>query len=136
MSATNAIMMQQTFRFLKPAIWVTAIPRIFYIMINLVPAFLTPEEQQKSFLFIRWTGLSSAFRPSFFQMLMVRHWAKAGRNSHPRERPGVSREGNKRREIIWGPTTKVKNQQESQALHSISFSNVKWFPNPEKKLYM
>ena len=32
MSASNAIMMEQTLRFLKPTIWVTAIPRIFYIL--------------------------------------------------------------------------------------------------------
>ena len=58
MSASNAIMMEQTFKFLKPTIWVTAIPRILYLSINVVPVFLPPPLKKEWFLPSRWAGLS------------------------------------------------------------------------------
>ena len=58
MSTVNLITMKKTFRFLKPTIWMTAIPRILYIFVQLVPVFLRPDQRRGAFLPLRWIGLS------------------------------------------------------------------------------
>ena len=56
-------------RFLKPTIWVTAIPRIFYLCVQFLPALLSVKAVNESFIARRWIGM--AYYTSFIILPVV-----------------------------------------------------------------